>query len=152
MVLFPRAAPVEGLQHAIVVIIVPPSSLVPWSRLPPLVTLAASVDPRLLPATISAWPTTPRPSPTHHVCQFAFRPDRKDSVGEEVDEARHVAGPRCVKEGFKQVITLSWIDRAVPWFGEVLARSARQLPRIGFAEPEYDGYSAERKSNASRST
>jgi hypothetical protein len=57
---------------------------------------------------------------------------------------RHVAGSRCVEEGFKQPISLRWIDRVVPLFGEMLARSPRQLPRVGFAEPEYIGDFAER--------
>ena len=43
-----------------------------------------------------------------------------------------------------QSISLRWIDRIVLLFGQVLTRSVRQLPRVGFAELEYLGDLAER--------
>jgi hypothetical protein len=55
----------------------------------------------------------------------------------------HVAGSGCVEEGVKQPVALGWIDRVVSLFGEMVARSAGQLPCVGFAELEYLGDVAE---------
>lgn len=38
-------------------------------------------------------------------------------VRERVDEGCHVAGARCVEDGFKQAVAFSGIDGVVPLFG-----------------------------------
>ena len=58
------------------------------------------------------------------------------AFGQQVDQARHVAESRCIEEGCKQSMSLSWIDRIVPLFGQMITRSERQLPRVGIAELE----------------
>jgi hypothetical protein len=59
-----------------------------------------------------------------------------DRIGENAGETPHVAGSGGVEEGLEQANSFRRIDGVVPLFGEVLARSTRQLSSVGFAELE----------------
>jgi hypothetical protein len=69
---------------------------------------------------------------------------RGDVIGEQALEAGHVTGLCCFEEGLQQAITLLRIDRRVPLFVEVYARSTRELPCVGVADLERLGDLAER--------